>query len=493
LWTQGEIIPLRDWLNRLPDHVIYADPNLCLVKAWVLFLTTNDIQGAKSLLGHVETVAEQTSETMGVVYAIQAAYATRREEMVQAITLSHQALDLLAEDNYTWRSVVLLGMGIAYSTMGEIDTASHYLMEAIIQAEASRNVLITVIATYNLGRMLIYQGHLHQAAQMFRQTLARAEQSQMGFPIAMTAHIGLGYVFYEWDALETARDHFITGITECKHLGNLEAPIKGYMNLASIQLARHNIDEAIGMNYQAEQLAQRANLSRMTERVITHRARLWLYAGNITGAEHWAQKSGLTLQDEPAFLRETDYLTLAYIAVKQGKAEDALPLLTCLREKAEHSGRTHSVIGILAVEALAWQALDQLERAVICLEEALTLAEPGGFIRLFVDMGHPLATLLRHAASRGIFPGYIGRLLASVENNAPGQTTTNRQPLIDPLSDRELDVLRLMAEGLSNSGIASELVVAMSTVKTHVKKIYRKLNVTSRTLAVARAQELAIL
>ncbi|MCB9455068.1 MAG: hypothetical protein H6671_03665 [Anaerolineaceae bacterium] len=491
-WASGAISALHDWLTALPQAAFEKNATLCLLKAWTLFFTTNDEKSASDLLNTAESLLmKELHPDRGILAAVRAAYAIRREELQLAITLSQQALTLIPEDRLIWRSAVLLGLGIAHGELGDMDTAGYYLTDAVIQAEASGNPFIAIIAIYNQGRMLIHQGHLQQAAQTFQQALQRAEQSQVPFPIAGTAHIGLGHLLYEWNDLEAAADHLHTGIEQCRQLGNLEAPVRGYMNLACIKLAQKDMDEAITMNAMAEQIAQRANLKRMAERVVTHRARIWLLKGDIEAAAHWAQKSGLALADEPDFLRETDYLTLAQIAIIQGNAWQALSQLEMLRSRAEASGRIYSVIRALAVEALAWQTLDQTGRALETLERALSLAETNGFIRVFADMGKPMATLLRHAASGGILPGYVGRLLGAFGPASPYQSGAN-QPLIDPLSERELEVLQLIVNGLSNPEIAEELVVAMSTVKTHIKKIYRKLNVSSRTQATVRARELAL-
>lgn len=491
-WASGAINTLHDWLTALPQAAFREDATLCLLKAWTLFFTTNDEKPASDLLDTAESLLpEEAHPNRGILAAVRAAYAIRREELQRAITLSQQALALLPGDWLIWRSAVLLGLGIAHGEQGDMDTAGYYLTDAVIQAEASGNPLIAIIAIYNQGRMLIHQGQLQQAAQTFQQALQRADQSQVTFPIAGTAHIGLGHLLYEWNDLEAAADHLYAGIEQCRQLGNLEAPVRGYMNLACIKLAQEDMDEAITMNTMAEQIAQRANLKHMAERVITHRARIWLLRGDIEAAAHWAQKSGLALDDEPDFLRETDYLTLAQIAIIQGKAKQALSQLEMLRSRAEASGRTTSVIRALAVEALAWQTLEQTDRALETLERALSLAESNGFIRVFVDMGKPMGTLLRHAASGGILPGYVGRLLGAFGAASPYQSGAN-QPLIDPLSERELEVLQLVVNGLSNPEIAEELVVAMSTVKTHIKKIYRKMNVSSRAQATVRARELAL-
>jgi LuxR family maltose regulon positive regulatory protein len=210
------------------------------------------------------------------------------------------------------------------------------------------------------------------------------------------------------------------------------------------------------------------------------------------------QECGLSLDGELPFLRETEYLALARILIAQGRLTETTQLLQRLIETAEVGERTSRVIEILMLQALAFQAGGDPAQAMIPLEKAFTLAEPGGFIRIFVDEGSPMAHLLYEARERNILPDYAGRLLAAFSVAQPEQSTASKTPpkkseWVEPLSERELEVLQLIAEGLTNQEIATRLFLTLNTVKVHTRNIYGKLGVNNRTQAVARVRDLGML
>jgi LuxR family maltose regulon positive regulatory protein len=234
---------------------------------------------------------------------------------------------------------------------------------------------------------------------------------------------------------------------------------------------------------------------------------VWVAQGRLAEALGWARKQGLSAEDELSYLREFEHTTLARVLLAQYRNEsadrsivEAIGLLERLLAAAQAGGRMGSVIEILILEALAHQAQGDIPAALIPLQQALTPAEPQGYIRMFLDEGTPMAQLLREAAAHKILPGYTGKLLAAFE--AQGQKSANASPipasptsesLIEPLSQRELEVLRLFKTELSGPEIARELTIALSTVRTHTESIYSKLNVKTRRGAVKRATELGLI
>jgi LuxR family maltose regulon positive regulatory protein len=238
--------------------------------------------------------------------------------------------------------------------------------------------------------------------------------------------------------------------------------------------------------------------------VAASKIRVWVVQGRLGEALDWAQKQGLSTDDNLSYLREFEHITLARILLAQYKSDHAgrsilevMGLLERLLKEAEEGGRAGSVIEILELQALAHQAQGDIPAALMPLHQALTLAELEGYIRIFVDEGPPMAQLLREAAARGIMPDYIGKLLALFEaeeqKNDGKPNLSPAQSLIEPLSQRELEVLQLIAQGLSNREISKRLFLALNTVKGHNQKIYSKLQVRSRTEAIARARELDLL
>jgi LuxR family maltose regulon positive regulatory protein len=227
-------------------------------------------------------------------------------------------------------------------------------------------------------------------------------------------------------------------------------------------------------------------------------ARIWLAQDELDAASQWVGERELNPDGEPTYLREMEYIVLARILIAEERLDEATRLLQQLLEIAEVGARTSRAIEILMLQALATQAGGDTDQAMSALQRALTLAEPEGFIRIFVDEGPPMARLLYEAVTRGIAPDYARRLLAAFPDAAPVPTgpsisQTPDSDLIEPLSGRELEVLALIAQGLTNPEIASRLFVSLNTVKAHTRNIYGKLGVHSRTQAVAKAKALGVL
>jgi LuxR family maltose regulon positive regulatory protein len=232
--------------------------------------------------------------------------------------------------------------------------------------------------------------------------------------------------------------------------------------------------------------------------MIAWQVRIWLVQKKLEFASQWMDQRGLAADGEPAIQDEIEYIVVARILIAQERLDEAIPLLRRLLEAAEAGGRTSRAIEILILQALAFQAGGDPSQAMTPLERALALAEPGCFIRIFVDEGPPMARLLHEALSRGIAPDYVRRLLgafpiAEPEQTSPSETKVPSSELVEPLSEREIEVLQLIAEGLTNQEIANRLYLSLNTVKVHTRNIYGKLDAHHRTGAVAKARALGIL
>jgi LuxR family maltose regulon positive regulatory protein len=272
--------------------------------------------------------------------------------------------------------------------------------------------------------------------------------------------------------------------------GRVSYQLAGRIVLARVYLVRGDENRAHRIIQQAERLAQGYDHPFPMAEVAELRARLWMAQGNQAAAARWAE--GLDLgpaKAGPALASEVEQIAVARVLLAEGKPGGSLELLAGLLAPAEKAGRMKSANKILALQALALQAQGNLVQALSTLERALSRAAPEGFVRTFVDEGEKMAKLLRRALVEGIAPSYVSKLLAaSGESDKPAPEAA--QALVEPLTERELEVLRLIAAGLSNQEIALELVVALSTVKTHINHIYGKLDAKSRTQAVAKAREL---
>jgi LuxR family maltose regulon positive regulatory protein len=341
---------------------------------------------------------------------------------------------------------------------------------------------------------LIEQARLHQAVELYGEALQLATlPNEVRLPAAGRVYICLAKVLYEWNDLDAVTQCLRRGIELCRQGGTVEHLAVGHFLLARARQARGDLDGAQEAVRDAEQMALEHSLpAEVKSSIKASRVRLWLAQGNLEEAARWAEQSGLTANDPVSYIREPEYLALLHVFLAQGKTDATWTLAERLLHAAEATGRTGRVILFLALQALARQAQEDISGAVAALERALSLAQPEGYARTFLDEGARMARLLRHAASRGIAPGYVTRLLSGIAE-VPEASTLSAQPLVEPLSERELQVLGLLSAGKSNREIADELVLATGTVKRHLYNIYGKLNVRSRLECVTRAQELHLL
>jgi LuxR family maltose regulon positive regulatory protein len=393
-------------------------------------------------------------------------------------------------------------------------TSEQAVRAAITTARVSGSVFTHLHALTTLGRLQILQGRLRAAAATYAETV-RVVGGAPGMH-SPAANVGLGELHLEWNDLEAAEHQLIPAMDLLRVSPTEDADIvlHGYLAFAHLQQARG--DDAGARLTLAEFIGvarQRACWPGLLAHVQVARARLALRQGDLPLAAEWAATSGLQTDDELSYTHTGAYLTLARVRIVQGRdapagpfLADALHLLARLHADAEADGRMGDMVEILVLRALALQAQSDLPAALTVLAGALIIAEPEGYVRIFVDEGAPMAALLRAANQHGIAPAYVARLLAALpsfefkvlSSEFPLLATQNsklksQNSLAEPLSDRELEVLRLIADGHSNQVIADRLVVAVSTVKKHVNNLYGKLDVRSRTQALARARELHLL
>jgi LuxR family maltose regulon positive regulatory protein len=364
------------------------------------------------------------------------------------------------------------------------------------------NILFAISFTFILADIRMAQGRLHEAISTYEQSLQLAKEQ--GDPVLQgTAdlYIGLSELHCEQDDLETARQHLL----RTEELGELGEVYLYHWCLAQARLkkAQGEMDLALDLLQEAERQYIRGPIPDVRP-IAALKTRVWVAQGRLNKALGWAGEQGLSVDDDLSYLREFEHVTLARVLIGQYKSQreeryvhEAIGLLERLLKAAEEGGRMGSEIEILVLQSLAHEVQDDTSSALVSLERALTLAEPEGYVRIFVDEGMPMAHLLSAAAVHGIMPDYTGKLLAVFE--AEQQKSEDKsfrppaQPLIEPLSQRELEVLQLIAQGLSNREISERLFLALGTVKGHNRRIFGKLEVQRRTEAVARGRELGLL
>jgi LuxR family maltose regulon positive regulatory protein len=493
---------LQAWLDALPADVVRAHPSLGIAYAWVLGLK-GELGALEARLDEIEArlagandaaLADATrDDLLGQVAALRAQVAFGRQDLPGAIALCRQALARLAEDRILTRAVVVFHLGLAERVQGD-PAAERDLRQAGMLARSAGNLVFELLVLDNLAALQEVQGKLHEAERTYRQMLQLgARRDGQRLTIAGIAHIGLGKLRREWNELDTAQRELDEGIA-LSQLGGIgqEIEFDGLITLALISQAQGHAIGADEMLRKAMHIAQQRNRPDWVMRVATFAARLALARGNVAEAARWAQTYGIRADGGLTEWLEIEHTTLARLLIAQGKPAEALSLLGRLLEVAEAAGRMGRVIEILALQALAFTAQGDRTSATKALDRALALAEPEGYSRLFADEGEPMAALLRQAAARGVAVEYVAKLLGALAPS-PSSPPPRVPPLIEPLSERELQVLRLVAAGLTNQQIADELVVVVATVKAHINRIYRKLDVTNRVQAVARARELNLL
>jgi LuxR family maltose regulon positive regulatory protein len=349
-----------------------------------------------------------------------------------------------------------------------------------------------------LADIRMTQGRLRDALRTYEQALQRA--AEHGGPVlrgTADMYVGMSELHRERDDLPAATRCLRQSEELGEHMGLPQNPYRRRAAMARVREAEGDLDGALDLLNEAERRYV-SDFFPNVRPISAMRTRVWIRQGRLSEALGWVRERGLSADDDLSYLREFKHITLARVLLAQYAAErrgrfldEASGFLERLLQAAEEGERTGSIIEILGLQALASQARGDSPAALASLQRALALAEPEGYVRIFVDEGRPMASLLRAAAKHGITASYVRRLLAAVDKTQ--ETAPIQQAMIEPLSERELDVLRLLGSDLDGPDIARELVVSLNTVRTHTKNIYAKLGVNNRRAAVRRAQELDLL
>ena len=440
---------------------------------------------------------------------MRAELARLRGDPEQAVAYDQQTLAQLDEVDWALRSHVAWNLAVADWLRGRLPQAERALADVVAERRAAGEEYLAMRARYDLGQVQHAQGHLGEALATYGQGLEAGGDAGRQLPTAGMAHVGLAQVLYERDELDAAVDHTTRGVTLCRQLAFTQPLATGLALLARIRQAQGDPAGAQEAIRQAERVELSPQIVALFNPVQVQAARLALAGGEVAEAARWVQQRGLGADDELDYPREGEYLVLARVLLAQREPERALGLLQRLHAQATAQGRTGSLLKLQALQALALDATGDRTAALAALAEALALACPEGHVRVFADDGAAMASLLHrlaaaHRTGRAPLPGTVrpddlDRLLQAFQLGAPRagrhpkrDRATGPGP-VELLSDRELQVLGLLAAGKSNPEIAEELVVALDTVKKHVGHILDKLGAANRTQAVARARVLGLL
>ena len=502
---------ILNWVDRLPDNEPIEHPWLFVYHSWALLLTGQvgavgpRLENTEWLLDSISDEDETKKQEMtGYIAGLKAILALWQRDFGKGLDYANQAIANLSANNWI-RGYCAIVMGSAFWGNGNLIASKDAFAESSSVGKSSGNKMLEVSGACNLAHSLELEGHLQLAVNLFQDSFQLAEQDGRVLPVAGYIHIELARVLYELNELDLAGDHLVEGIKLCQRLADGRAEGIGHCLLARVHLAEGDFDSVVNSIQNAEQADPSPDTSFDLRGGEYPQIRLWLKEKKLKEVDTWLEESGVNVDSVSFFKTKLTYTMHARALVALGREHpdgtflnDALDLLEDLLEMAGNNGWGSKVIEILALQALALQEEGDTAQAMVTLERALALAEPEGFIRTFVDEGPPMARLLYEAASCGIALEHTRRLLAAFpvaepERTAPSKPQAPRPELVEPLSERELEVLHLVAEGLTNREVAARLYLSLNTVKSHTRSIYGKLGAHNRTQAVARARALGVL
>jgi LuxR family maltose regulon positive regulatory protein len=479
-------IPVLDWLASLPKPVLDARPMLW-VKSATLSLVAGQttgveerLQAAENALRNIE-LDEKNRDLIGQIACARATLALTHYQPEEMLVQARRALEFLHPDNLTFRFTASWAMASAYIFQGNRAAAAQASLEGLAISQESGDIFSIILATSNLGEVQELENQLHQAAETYRNVLALFGDHPQ--PNAAESCLGLAHIYYEWNDLETAEQYAQQSLSLARQYDRvIDRFIVSEVFLARLKLARGNVDGAAAQLAQAEQSARQQNFLLRLPEIAAAQVLVLLRQGSPAEAGQLARQYELPLHQ-------------ARVLIAQGNPSAALAILVPLRQQMEEKGWADERLKAMVLQAVALHRNGEKDKALQVLDEALKLAEPGGFIRLFVDEGEEMRLVISDF-----------RFLIEEQSHSQGQKLlsyvdkllTTFAPSIGPkspnlLSTRELEVLQLIAQGLSNQEIGEQLFLALDTVKGHNRRIFEKLQVERRTEAIARARELGLL
>jgi LuxR family maltose regulon positive regulatory protein len=500
LIMSGEVATLLSWTESI-DFQSEARPWLAVQKAWAFAVTGNlervepTLQVPEKLLAPLEPTPEVRT-LRGTIAAARAHCANTRGNTQLAAEYAQEALQQLPDCSSLCRSIRSVStsiLGDASWINGNLDEAVHAYTQAVRIGQEANSLHMVIIANSNLADILMEQGQLHRADMIYTKSLQMTVRPDgQRSPSAGKLYIGLTRLSYEHDQLEDTNQYVHHCLDLCQQWGDIEQQAVAYALLARLEQTRGNLEQARDAMRSAEQLLAESSVShRRSIQVKSDLARVWLAQGNLERLSQFIQKNALSIEDEIPYQRVPEYVILLRTLLAQKDYEAALGLSKRLLQQAETTGQAALVIEVLILQALAHQGKKETEQALAALERALALAKPEGYMRIFLDEGEAMTRLLCQVQSRQVGSGYAAVLLSRI-SKASGMTQPSMQLLSEPLTTREVEVLKLIEAGSSNQEISEQLVISIPTVKRHISNIYTKLGVKSRTQALSIGKELKI-
>jgi LuxR family transcriptional regulator, maltose regulon positive regulatory protein len=497
----GEINVIANWIDLLPQEWYSSHPDLGLARVGFLMVTG----GFEALTTSIDEIEQGLSlvksgdrrARLARVKAVRCYVACFQNNLEKAEAYADQALRDLPDEDIGFRPSIYGALGDTYRRNGFWTKARECYLKGLEFTHAPQIRVQSAHIFGALADLELRQGHLQSAAGYWEKALRSIrEQENWGripLPVIGWVYIRMGEILYEWNQLAEAWDHVSRGLKRAEIGGDVRSLIAGYVIAARLKLAEGRPEEAMEYLEKARPLKEEAAFPDWTSQFERIQLELWLAQDRLRAAVNWSDEmlQSAELENRPESV--VTHLAIARVLTVKGDArwlESALASLKRLGEAAGQQDQTGVHIEALALQAMADWKRGAREDAMISLEHALRLAEPEGYVRLFVDLGLPMARLLQEARSRGVMQDYVGNLLSGFESDLALPASGM---LPEPLTAREQEVLELLAAGLTNPEIADKLVISPETVKKHAGNIFGKLSASNRTEAAARARELGLL
>lgn len=516
----SDLSQVAEQLSALPDEITRAQPWILIARARAL-VESGHLIDVEPCLQKAEAALEgfsprsdtELKRMKGYMTVIRGYCLAEQGALSQSIELLQDALEVLPKEDAATRSLAATVLSTSLRWTGHLAEGSRYGEEAVAMARLSGSINALVDVLGDLVILQILQGKLKRASETCRQAIQIVDASGRRYgqkmPVIGPVYTALSVILREWNDLKASLEYAQEGLRLCQHWGQVPNIFRAYYDLAITFQVSGDSDNAGVAIREAERVASGFSPWFISRAAIL---RPWqqLKNGDVPAATQWAQTCGLNYDDQFDFKYHEHYCLLAKVLLSAGKRKEALVLVDTLLKMADSAGALGLTVEALAIQALALsRASDhgpvqgEMESAIPCLKRALALAEPEGYVRTFADMGAPMAALLRLVRSHTTEPAYADKLLSAIEADLPTENvSTSGLPagqmmqstsLVEPLSARETQVLRLLASSLDTSEIAAELYISVSTVRSHIKSIYSKLNVSRRIQAVDRAHDLKLI
>jgi LuxR family maltose regulon positive regulatory protein len=499
------------WVRKLPDEVVRARPVLSVDYARAL-MDSGEFEAGMSWLQDAEQRLEGSAE--GMVLTDEAQFRTLRVKIALArsnhaqvqgdfggaVKYAELALELSPEEDSYSHAMATTTLGMAYWSRGDLDGAQRALSVWMNYCQKVGNIIFAVATGAYLAGIIVAQGRLREAERTYKQSIQLASTHDQVRHVSANLYLGLGLLYHEQGDQQSAAQH----LRKSGELGEqalIDWPYRWRLAQARLKEAEGDLETALDLLDEARRLYVRTSVLDFHP-IDALKVRVYLRQGRLSEALDWARERGLSVDDDVTYLGEFEHITLARILIAPyqndllaGSINQAFALLERLLQAAEAGGRMGSVIEILVLQALAFKVQGNVSQALASMERALALAEPEGYVRIFVDEGEPMRLLIEKQARNRDHPltGYADKLLAAFTQPVASlisATIHQKSDMIEPLSNRELEVLKLLRSELSGPEIAGQLIVSLNTLRTHTKNIFNKLGVNNRRAAIRRAEEL---